>query len=1021
MSQTHVGVPEDAPIGAILGPAVSNDLEVIEKFWLPLMKRKQRAMYLQWTREDLPRTKRGGSEPFRSALPQIHATWQGLVGYLALTNTLDEEARDGLHQLRVFLLRNSCTKCKRFFDWIKNLAHWCNWLAFEEPVNIKPSVYVWQQALPSGLPDYSPFFRGSLSWVARGFARERPESLGESLKFLELGYLKRIGLPVREELEDGWRHPDLDEGLEKLFQNLSNSNGNMLEGHERDNLLKAIRLFVMSFIKGLRFQQDSIKMKVRGSASFLTHCEEGGRSQEVLEWVQAYLEQPLGDLVPEGSAGEILDPLGNVVFRLDGDEDFDLPCHHFIFPDIELPPGDRESDLGVKQDRSPKTIPGQDGRYMNIAVLASFKEGLRTEELYLQKVLPEGLEDYPELPPYLAWFARCEFEDSNLDHVRVRAHPLPEEGPKVRAVTIGPTWLYVLHSIPRKFLNVLLAQKPQTKHAVTGSIRLWDWLQSLSKAHRDPYSGRLQDWSKSTSDKTGFHADPDTGLWVSTDLEKATDLIAHDIAEAINSSLCEGLDLESTGFLSQSIRWKCSRQFYRGKHHVVLPEDKHVVGVMMGEGLSYPLLNLHGLFAFAWAKTARLTGMSCRAVINEGVYITCPPDVTNVGDDQIGRLVDEREFFLLTEAYSLLGAKTSDGRHLCSRKWLTLAEEHASLQPDTETGAWFCSKTAVPPTPLEAGYGIETPRFHRGFWCEFEKADLVKARLIVPTGPQAYFGKVSALTGSLRYVETVYGEKNSLQGSARLQSLSRVWALIWQNEEIASDVILGRSKMLPFWAGGIHHFECLGHNAWDSLEEIDQKILRIMHGSSVPDSVKIELLTVSAKLDRPDLAEELDEIVGILLEGVTILDLKAQLVSQDLSLRTERQIQDKAWKQAEVLAKEQYVSVATLWDIITQGEDEWRDKVKSRTRSRTYNQYTLVEDLGKIRKKRDACRIYAEMYSLPSSSAGWPWGHTNIPTDLVNWPWKEFGPLGLLLSREHPVVAPFLLGQKENTCYFKVA
>jgi hypothetical protein len=599
-------------------------------------------------------------------------------------------------------------------------------------------------------------------------------------------------------------------------------------------------------VKRQELYQDLDVKDPKGSASTSTSRDEGGRKADLLHGLYEFLNLPvtikpgiqpalynlLGQtVIPEGS--EILsgDRWGDILFWREG-----IARRQDV--DEYLTPGVTREEL-----------PGYDHRYTHLSYLWSLWEGLRSNQLLLYKDKEEA-----GLPLWLSYEPLCRLR-SDITNVPVRVHHIAQEGSKVRSITMGPTWLYLLTQVPRRLGQRALSRLRETYPAVQESDKLWAVMKSVGQvkwADEKNLSGDEPIWMTSESSICGV---------VDTDLSTATDLMDHEFSQEGLMFFFEALGLTCGTLLLESACFSFARNFYLTRRdyelgRVWIEEALHVTGIMMGESMSYIALNLQGLFAVRLSQG--LVAMSLRAL--RTVEEICETEDTaslstiavddmaeafQVGDDQVVFLSHNLQQFdlALQHVYRVnLRADPSVGRHLRSQDLIILAEQHGVVQHR-------CLNFA----PIS--YWRSEVNIIEGIVGQIEKVDLFKGRFISGLQPYNFISKVELTMTLFDYAEVAHpvGELRTSWTRSQFETFLRSR----YPTEVATVMGSLERPHMPRILGGVSMPGPSLPELWEQVNEHDLQILSLLRGDNPWFTAIAVSLTSDFEMD-PD--KELDQL-----------------------------------------------------------------------------------------------------------------------------------------------------------------
>jgi len=282
---------------------------------------------------------------------------------------------------------------------------------------------------------------------------------------------------------------------------------------------------------------------------------QGGKTGEFIDKViNDFLELPLGSHFPCLPERNLYDFTGHLVLRPD-DWDWDTPIWKVLYPEL------RQDDAELDK---------LDNRLGQVALLWALIT-MRSDEDVNITVANEFYSSCCSYEPV----AVVRF---NYGTIRARVSPQPEEGFKVRVITITSLAVSFIGAVARHLLDEHLWSNVETKIGLLSKIKLYTFM--------DHYGG------KKTSDYPSglFNCLPE---WAeSVDLTTATDTPPREHIHDIIHGHIDAMRHKSEVFLRFAADVACSeRRFVLDKGVKGPCPDKHNCGIMMGEGLSGVFLN----------------------------------------------------------------------------------------------------------------------------------------------------------------------------------------------------------------------------------------------------------------------------------------------------------------------------------------------------------------------------------------------------------------------------------------------
>jgi hypothetical protein len=272
----------------------------------------------------------------------------------------------------------------------------------------------------------------------------------------------------------------------------------------------------------------SAHISMTGAGSLFYSVEEGGRAKEILDSIYPILTH-----IPEED-GEISLPFINLK-EVKGIPRWRTWCRHEIYEDHP------EIDFGGDH---PDTIGG----------FQAFRQGF-DEAIGLQILC--------------CAYISMKRDTQQVSEIPIRVLAIPEPGAKVRIVTTGPYWLYVLQQSQAHVTRAFLASHPSAESGLMRADQAWHYLYLICKA-RSFY-------------KKDFAC-------LSSDLESATDAIPRPVAVQLWRGFIDGL-----GYAGSLLDIAADLLL---KDRLCIAPNKTFVatrGVFMGEPLTKTILTLLNL------------------------------------------------------------------------------------------------------------------------------------------------------------------------------------------------------------------------------------------------------------------------------------------------------------------------------------------------------------------------------------------------------------------------------------------
>jgi len=292
-------------------------------------------------------------------------------------------------------------------------------------------------------------------------------------------------------------------------------------------------------------------LSVNSSLEF-THGMDG-KAGEVRERIlNEFCVMPTSYLFPERPVSNLFDITGSVVMRPD-DWSPDKPIWETVYLSHFLALGPADERLG------------------HIGLLWA---------LWTIRFKENGFVNVPnEFFQSCTTYGATKCELSSTSSFRARISPQPEEGWKVRVITITSLAVSIIGGIARHLLDPYLWSAKSIKVGLLGGKKLYEVLEMIggygTAYHGSKKKGRVPDWC------------------VSVDLSTATDTPSRRVVYETLHGLLDGISHPQDSFLRFAVDVTCSeRVFFLSKEvkSTTCP-TVHNSGVMMGEGLSGIFLN----------------------------------------------------------------------------------------------------------------------------------------------------------------------------------------------------------------------------------------------------------------------------------------------------------------------------------------------------------------------------------------------------------------------------------------------
>lgn len=530
----------------------------------------------------------------------------------------------------------------------------------------------------------------------------------------------------------------------------------------------------------------------------------GGKTGNLIErLVDGFLLKPITDLFPVMPEKDLYDITGTVALRREDWEE------GLLLSDV------------LYRSLNPNPEEGVDERFGQIGLLWSIWT-LRKEEgvsIEISKEFWNSSTSYEPDP---------EYQFLGLDQFRCRVTALPEEGWKVRVITITNLAVSLLGEVARHILDEVIWSEPMVRIGLLDRVKLYSFLDSRNGKGASNWN---HDHSKNIQGMIPAHAE-------SVDLTCATDCPDRFSVRTLLLGLLQGIRHPLHKFLTFAVDLATAdRVFELDNKYVDLTPKSHNSGIMMGEGLTGVFLNWNSLLVRSLARflisnfpgipKIRMTNDDADLFIRENrlelqsfldsVEVQSDPLGSNSGDDVISFSIENRSnaFKIL---YRMMGMIPSESTWYSSTTYCTFTEESAIQTFDSK--GWK--------------------------FVDCVKPRVFQTKVSDPTGA-AIASKISLLSSYLRYdPDDSVRICRAIQIADYLLSQDHGWFNTIQRK--------GLPIGLPPFLGGINHPIGLTSNYIQTLLECDIKVIQGL--LSYPPLEALSLIWEEPEEDNTDSSSE---------------------------------------------------------------------------------------------------------------------------------------------------------------------
>lgn len=564
---------------------------------------------------------------------------------------------------------------------------------------------------------------------------------------------------VREALSDFKQHVENDLDFKFDFTEVSRKFACIPESHKK---------FPKVHVSNWKFSNHSSLDYSRGM---------GGKTQNIIDdIVNEFLQMPIKNFFPTRPEGNLLDVTGTVVITPSDWDDSTLLTD------------------GLYRHMLVDPIDSTDCRFGQIGLLWAIYHLRQSENVNLINVDDEYFFTGTS-------YKIPKFRLDSLSSVSCKVTALPEQGWKVRVITMTSMAVSIIGEVARHVLDHLIWSDPAVKKGLLERVKLYSIIEHIGGKGAAMWSG---DPSRAKQNITPPRCE-------SIDLTCATDCPDRGAVRGILNGIILGIRHPHESFLKLAVDLAlCDRQFIPSNVGDIVPVT-HRCGIMMGEALTGIFLNWNSSLCRACAphlliefpelrlETGPMSNHDADLFISENHErlqtflnsVILEPDRfgTNCGDDVVTFSVENRTNALRV-FYRMSGMVPSENTWYSSTTYSTFTEETAIRTFDSK--GW-------------------------------KFVDCVKPRVFQIRGPDpsgsGLASKIGLLTSFLKY-EKPDSPRILMAIEIADMLISRDFG--WSNAIKKGDMPIG----LPSMLGGINHPCCLLPNYILTLSESDIKVIQ---------------------------------------------------------------------------------------------------------------------------------------------------------------------------------------------------